>query len=136
MLWRLRRIAGEQEATGAADLKSLYVEDAPMGFFAAKPDGTITYANNWLRELIGLPESAKGVRIDDIMRPEFVKLLRKDKKTGSAGRADIRIRGRDGVELPVQTITTWSGIGADASGRTIVIASNAQLAGKGRMSAA
>ena len=136
MLWRLRRIAGEQEATGAADLKSLYVEDAPMGFFAAKPDGTITYANNWLRELIGLPESAKGVRIDDIMRPEFVKLLRKDKKTGSAGRADIRIRGRDGVEVPVQTITTWSGKGADASGRTIVIASNAQLAGKGRMSAA
>ena len=136
MLWRLRRIAGEQEATGAADLKSLYVEDAPMGFFAAKPDGTITYANNWLRELIGLPESAKGVRIDDIMRPEFVKLLRKDKKTGSAGRADIRIRGRDGVEVPVQTITTWSGKGADASGRTIVIASNAQLAGKGRIAAA
>ena len=136
MLWRLRRIAGKQEATGAADLKSLYVEDAPMGFFAAKPDGTITYANHWLRELIGLPDSAKGVRIDDIMRPEFVKLLRKDKKTGSAGRADIRIRGRDGVEVPVQTITTWSGKGADASGRTIVIASNAQLAGKGRISAA
>lgn len=136
MLWRLRRIAGEQEATGAADLKSLYVEDAPMGFFAAKPDGTITYANGWLRELIGLPESAKGIRIDDIMRPEFVKLLRKDKKTGTAGRADIRIRGRDGVEVPVQTITTWSGKGADASGRTIVIASNAKLSSKeGRMSA-
>ena len=137
MLWRLRRIVGEQEATGAADLKSLYVEDAPLGFFAAKPDGTITYANNWLRDLIGLPESAKGVRIDDIMRPEFVKLLRRDKKTGMAGRADVRIRGRDGVEIPVQTITTWIGKGADASGRTIVIASNTQLPGKdGRIAAA
>jgi len=136
MLWRLRRIAGTEEATGAADMKALYVEDAPMGFFAAKPDGTITYANGWLRELIGLPETSKNVRIDDIMHPEFVKMLRKDRKSGAAGRADIRIRGRDGVEVPVQTITTWSGKGADASGRTIIISNNAQMGGEGRLTAA
>ncbi|MEL7130749.1 MAG: hybrid sensor histidine kinase/response regulator, partial [Pseudomonadota bacterium] len=125
VLWRLRRIAGNEEATGAADMKALYVEDAPMGFFASRPDGTITYANNWLRETIGLPETAKNVRLDDIMRPEFVKLLRRERKSGAPGRADIRLRARDGVEVPVQTLTTWSGRGADAAGRTIVIA-NAQ----------
>ncbi len=120
-LWRLRRIAGSEEATGAADLRSLYVEDAPMGFFAARPDGTITYANSWLRELLGLTEDAKDVRIDDIMRPEFVKLLSRDKKTGQPGRADIMVRGRDGVEVPVQAITTWSGKGASAHGRTVLM---------------
>lgn len=124
-LWRLRRIAGNEEATGAADMKALYVEDAPMGFFASRPDGTITYANNWLRELIGLPEAATNVRLDDIMRPEFVKLLRRERKTGAPGRAEIRIRARDGVEVPVQTLTTWSGRGAEAAGRTIVISSTA-----------
>ena len=136
-LWRLRRIAGNEEATGAADMKALYVEDAPMGFFASRPDGTITYANGWLRELIGLPETATNVRIDDIMRPEFVKLLRKERKTGAPGRADIRIRGRDGVEIPVQTLTTWTGKGADAAGRTIVISNqNQPMFGKeGRLSA-
>ena len=125
-LWRLRRIAGNEEATGAADMKALYVEDAPMGFFASRPDGTITYANSWLRELIGLPEAATNVRLDDIMRPEFVKLLRRERKTGAPGRAEIRIRARDGVEVPVQTLTTWSGRGAEAAGRTIVISSTAQ----------
>ena len=125
-LWRLRRIAGNQEATGAADMKALYVEDAPMGFFASRPDGTITYANSWLRELIGLPEVATNIRLDDIMRPEFVKLLRRERKSGAPGRADIRIRARDGVEVPVQTLTTWSGRGADAAGRTVVTSSTAQ----------
>ncbi|MEL6325101.1 MAG: ATP-binding protein, partial [Pseudomonadota bacterium] len=129
VLWRLRRIAGTEEATGAADMKALYVEDAPMGFFASRPDGTITYANNWLRELIGLPETASNVRIDDIMRPEFVKLLRRERKTGAPGRADIRIRARDGVEVPVQTLTTWSGRGAEAAGRTIVISQGQNLMG-------
>ncbi|MEO0817113.1 MAG: response regulator [Pseudomonadota bacterium] len=128
-LWRLRRIAGSEEATGAADLRSLYVEDAPMGFFAARPDGNITYANGWLRELLGLPEQLSEVRIDDIMRPEFVKLLSRDKKTGQPGRADIMIRGRDGVEVPVQAITTWSGKGASAHGRTVLMPNAHTFAG-------
>lgn len=133
-LWRLRRIAGSQEATGAADLRSLYVDDAPMGFFAARPDGRITYANGWLRELLGLPEQITEVRIDDIMRPEFVKLLSRDRKSGAPGRADIMVRGRDGVEVPVQAITTWSGKGASAHGRTILMPNAQTFAGSDRMS--
>ncbi|MEQ8557102.1 MAG: response regulator [Henriciella sp.] len=137
VIWRLRRINGAEAATGAADMKALYVEDAPLGFFAAKPDGTITYANGWLRELIGLPETAKNVRLDDIMRPEFVKMLGRDRKTGAPGRANIMIRTRDGVEMPVQTMTTWTGKGADAQGRTVVVGNNQnQLEGEGRFLAA
>lgn len=135
VLWRIRRIAGQLEATGAADLKSLYVEDAPMGFFAARPDGTITYANAYLRELLGLPESAKNIRLDDIMRPEFVKLLSRDKKSGAPGRADIHLRARNGVEMPVQAITTWSGKGVEAHGRTIILVNQQVMNGEeGRFS--
>ncbi|MFN4024548.1 MAG: response regulator [Hyphomonas sp.] len=129
VLWRIRRIAGQLEATGAADLKSLYVEDAPMGFFAARPDGTITYANNWLRELLGLPQTARNIRTDDIMRPEFVKMLARDRKSGAPGRSDIQLRARDGVEIPVQAITSWTGRGAEAAGRTIILASPQVLNG-------
>ncbi|MEL6244484.1 MAG: response regulator [Pseudomonadota bacterium] len=135
VLWRLRRIQGSEEATGAADMKSLYVEDAPMGFFAARPDGTITYANGWLRELLGIPESAKNIRIDDIMRPEFVKLLRRDRKSGAPGRADIMVRGNDGVEVPVQAVTTWSGKGIEATGRTIIMSASQAAKGEDRLTA-
>ncbi|MCU0732089.1 MAG: response regulator [Hyphomonas sp.] len=131
VLWRIRRIAGQLEATGAADMKSLYVEDAPMGFLAARPDGTITYANGYLRELLGLPETAKNIRLDDIMRPEFVKMLGRDRKSGAPGRADIVLRARDGVELPVTAITTWSGKGVDANGRVILLPSPQVLNGEG-----
>lgn len=122
VVWRLRRISGDHNMTGSADMKAVYVEDAPMGFFSASADGAISYANAWLRDLLGLPENARGIRLDDIMRPEFVKLLRRNRKSGMPGRADIMIRSRDGVEVPVQTITTWHGRGANAIGRTIIMA--------------
>jgi len=131
VLWRIRRIVGQIEATGAADLKSLYIEDAPMGFCAVRADGTITYVNGFLRELLGLPEAAKSVRLDDLMRPEFVKLLGRDRKTGAPGRTDIQLRARDGVERPVQAISTWSGRGAEASGRIIFLPGPQFLNGDG-----
>ena len=65
------------------------------------------------------------------MRPEFVKLLGRDRKSGAPGRADIQLRARDGVEIPVQAITTWSGRGADANGRTILLPSPQILNGEG-----
>lgn len=134
VLWRLRRIAGTEEATGAADLKSLYVEDAPLGFFVTRPDGSISYANAWVRELLGLSDSLDSVRADDIMRPEFVKLLSRDRKSGAPGRAEIMLRARDGVEVPVTAITTWTGKGVSAHGR-IVILPNAQTFGSDRLTA-
>ncbi len=127
-LWRLRRIAGSEDATSVVDLRGLFMEDAPVGFFASRPDGTISYANLWVRELLGLDGPLEGVRIDDIMRPEFVKLLARDRKSGRASRADIALRGRDGVEVPVQAMTTWTGKGADATGRTILLASAEAMA--------
>ncbi|MGC6499727.1 MAG: response regulator [Henriciella sp.] len=137
VLWRLRRITGSEQISDAADMRALYVEDAPMGFFASGADGTISYANAWLRDLLGLPEAVKNIRLDDLMRPEFVKMLRRDRKSGIPGRADIMLRSRDGVEVAVQTITTWHGKGADARGRTLVMA-NAQtrLDGENRLLAA
>lgn len=121
VLWRLRRIAGSQDATGGADLRSLYVEDAPMGFFAVRPDGTITYANGWVRDRLGLETSVQDVRMDDIMRPEFVRRLSRDRKAGASSRADILLRGRDGVEIPVQAMTAWAGKGVNAHGRVVMM---------------
>ncbi|WP_156807786.1 ATP-binding protein [Henriciella marina] len=137
VMWRLREVSTMSLADGGAtDSHSLYVEDSPVGFFAVRPDGRIAYANKWLRELIGLPETARNVRLDDIMRPEFVRMLAKDKKSGLPSRAQIMMRTRDGVEMSVQAVTSWSGKGVNAQGRTIILP--AQLASgerEGRFSA-
>ena len=64
------------------------------------------------------------------MRPEFVKMLARDRKSGAPGRADIQLRARDGVEVPVQAITTWAGRGSEAAGRTIILANQQVLNGQ------
>ena len=47
-----------------------------------------------------------------------------------SGRADIQLRARDGVEVPVQAITTWAGRGAEAAGRTIILANQQVMNGQ------
>ncbi|RIJ30815.1 ATP-binding protein [Henriciella algicola] len=126
VMWRLREVSAAPLSGATTDGQSLYVEDAPVGFFAARPDGRISYANKWLRDLIGLPETARNVRLDDIMRPEFVRMLGRDRKSKMPAQTRIMIRGRDGVELPMQALTSWSGKGVNAQGRTVLM--SAQLA--------
>ncbi|MEM0985989.1 MAG: response regulator [Pseudomonadota bacterium] len=120
VLWRLRRLAGNQDMTGDADLRALYVEDAPMGFLAVRPDGTLMYANHWVRDHLGLSHPVQSVRIDDIMRPEFVKRLTRDRKARASSTCDIQLRSRDGIEIPVQATSSWAGKGVNAHGRILL----------------
>lgn len=135
-MWRLRRLAGVNEAMGAADARALFVEDAPLGFFVARGNGQITYLNSWLREHLGLPEEVTDLQVEDILRPESLKLFRRDKRSNHPIWLDLYVRARDGVETLVQTATTWSGRGPDAVSRTLVLApSNAPLTARERMTA-
>lgn len=120
-LWRLRRIAGLGEALGAADARALFVEDAPLGFYVARGNGQITYMNSWLREHLGLPESFGDLKIEDILRPESVKILRRDKRSSAPLWLELHLRARDGVETQMQSATTWSGRGGDAISRTMIL---------------
>lgn len=135
-LWRLRRLAGMSEAMGAADARALFVEEAPLGFFVARANGQVSYANSWMRDYLGLPDELGDLKVEDILRPESVKVFRRDKKTGGPVWLDLHIRARDGVETLVQTATSWSGRGADAVSRTIVLTpSNAPTGAKERLTA-
>ena len=135
-LWRLRRLAGMSEAMGASDARALFVEEAPLGFFVARANGQISYANGWLRDYLGLPDEFGDLKIEDMLRPESVKIFRRDKKSGAPVWLDLYIRARDGVETLVQTATTWSGRGPDTVSRTIVLApSNAPKGANERLTA-
>jgi two-component system, cell cycle sensor histidine kinase and response regulator CckA len=124
-LWRLRRVeSGAAGQASAVDPRALYVEDAPIGFFSARRDGRVVYVNQALRQMLGLPDEPAGLRLEDILRPEGLKLLRREVRGTTSQRADVLMRARDGVELPATLITTWSGKGPDALTRSVVYAAS------------
>ncbi len=135
-MWRLRRLEGLSGAMGSADARALFVEDAPLGFFIARANGQISYANGWIRDYLGLPDAFTDLKVEDIMRPESMKIFKRDKKGTGPLWLDLHMRARDGVETLVQTATTWSGRGADAVSRTIVLTpSNAPQGARERLTA-
>lgn len=126
-LWRLRRVeAGSQTAgVGSVDPRALYVEDAPVGFFSARRDGRVVYINQTLRQMLGLPDGENALRLEDIMRPEGLKLMKRDVRGTASQRAEVVLRARDGVETTATLITTWSGKGGEAMTRSIVYVASA-----------
>jgi two-component system cell cycle sensor histidine kinase/response regulator CckA len=125
-LWRLRRVDGAAATgSGSVDPRALYVEDAPVGFFSARRDGRVVYVNQTLRAMLGLPEEPAGLRLEDILRPEGLKLMKREVRGQASQRADVVMRARDGVETPAQLITTWSGKGPEALTRSVVYVASA-----------
>lgn len=124
-LWRLRRVEGAVPSAGSVDARALYVEDAPIGFFSARRDGRVVYINQTLRQMLGLPDGDSALRLEDIMRPEGLKLMKREVRGQASQRAEVVLRARDGVETTATLITTWSGKGADAHTRSIVYVASA-----------
>jgi two-component system cell cycle sensor histidine kinase/response regulator CckA len=124
-LWRLRRVEGVAPQAGSVDARALYVEDAPIGFFSARRDGRVVYINQTLRQMLGLPDGDNALRLEDIMRPEGLKLMKRDVRGAASQRAEVVLRARDGVETNATLITAWSGKGADAHTRSIVYVASA-----------
>jgi two-component system cell cycle sensor histidine kinase/response regulator CckA len=122
-LWRLRRADSLVPGTGSVDPRALYVEDAPVGFFSARRDGRVVYVNQTLRGMLGLPEEPAGLRLEDIMRPEGLKLIKREVRGQTTQRAEVVMRARDGVEIPATLVTTWSSRGGDALTRSVVYTS-------------
>lgn len=124
-LWRLRRIEGGNAQSSSVDPRALYVEDAPVGFFSARRDGRVVYVNLALRQMLGLPDEPAGLRLEDILRPEGLKLMKREVRGQSSQRAEVVLRARDGVETSATLITTWSGKGGDALTRSVVYVASA-----------
>ncbi|MGE3302788.1 MAG: hybrid sensor histidine kinase/response regulator, partial [Hyphomonadaceae bacterium] len=80
-LWRLRDLgAAAPEEAAAADARRLFMEDAPIGFFAAAPDGRVLYANKALRAACGVGDDADEIKFRDLLKDEPARLLRRDRK--------------------------------------------------------
>ncbi len=110
VLWRLHPLPDMDGGVNPlAASTQLFIDEAPIGFFAARPDGEIAYINRTLRSYVGLPELVQGkLRLRDFLREDPARVLRRDKRgSGSSARSEVTLKARDGVETPVVMLTSW-----------------------------
>src|SRR5689334_7903743 len=110
VLWRLRELpAASGESEGGDDSKRLFLDDAPVGFFAARSDGAITYMNRALRAVLGVGDDPARLRVKDIIKEDAARLVRRDRRGFGPTRVAVTLRARDGVESTASTLSFWSG---------------------------
>ena len=107
-LWRLRPIGEAGSESAQSEPRRLFMEDAPFGFFSARADGSVHYANRTLRALIGVGEN-ESLRVRDLVKDDPNRLLRRDRRGFGPQRAPVTLRARDGVETRAAALTVWPG---------------------------
>jgi two-component system cell cycle sensor histidine kinase/response regulator CckA len=117
-LWRLRETA-TLDARSEDEARQLFIEDAPIGFFAAKADGSIVYINQALRAVLGRGDAVQGLKVRDILKDDPARVLRRDRR-GGAARASVTLRCVDGLEAPASAMSIWPAGDADGATRTFV----------------
>jgi two-component system cell cycle sensor histidine kinase/response regulator CckA len=121
-LWRLRDLGPAAEAEGAtADVRRLFIEEAPVGFFSARADGSIIYVNQALRAVLGVGDDIQGLKLRHVIKEDFARVLRRDRKGMAPARAAITLKARDGAETAAVALTTLpAAADSDGASRTLV----------------
>ncbi len=126
VLWRLRELGAGEGEESAHDARNLFLDDAPVGFFAARADGAIIYMNRALRSVLGVGDDPAQLRLKDIVREDPARLLRRDRRGFGPTRARLTLRGRDGIETQASSLTFWPSGDGDGAARTLVFFSEAE----------
>ncbi|MEZ6024013.1 MAG: ATP-binding protein [Hyphomonadaceae bacterium] len=127
VLWRLRELPSS-EGVGEAgdDARHLFLDDAPIGFFAARGDGAIVYMNRALRAVLGVGDDPAQLRVKDVLKEDPARVLRRDRRGFGPSRARITLKGRDGMETQASVLTFWPTGEGDGTARTLVFFSDAE----------
>lgn len=126
VLWRLREIAVTEQSAANDDARQLFLDDAPVGFFAARPDGTIVYMNRALRSVLGVGDDPAPLRVKDFVKDDPARLVRRDRRGFGPTRARITLKGRDGVETQASALSFWPLEDVDGAVRALVFFSDAE----------
>jgi len=119
VLWRLRPLASNAVVEGDA-ARGLFVDDAPLGFFAARHDGSVVYVNHALRALLGFGDETPLLRLRDFVKEDAARVLRRDRRGLGATRTEVTLRARDGAETSAVVLTYWPSGDGDAACRALV----------------
>ncbi|MET0183111.1 MAG: ATP-binding protein [Caulobacterales bacterium] len=109
VLWRLREVLAARSSAEDDESRDIFLDEAPVGFFAARSDGQVTYMNRALRAVLGVGDDPARLRIKDFVKEDAARLARRDRRGFGPTRVSITLRARDGVESPAAAISFWSG---------------------------
>ncbi len=126
VLWRLREIGGANEGEANADARRFFLDDAPIGFFTARADGSVAYMNRALRSVLGVGDEHAPLRLKDFIRDDAAKLVRRDRRGFGPTRARVTLRARDGVEAQASALSFWPLEEGDGTSRTFVFFTEAE----------
>ena len=124
VLWRLRELASGESASVAEEGRQLFLDDAPVGFFAAKSDGTVIYMNRALRSVLGLGDDPSLLRVKDFIKEDVSRILRRDRRGFGATRARATLRGVDGQDTQISTLSFLPADETDGAVRALVFFSD------------
>ncbi|MES1156333.1 MAG: ATP-binding protein [Alphaproteobacteria bacterium] len=119
VLWRLREI-GAAEGKLTEEQRQLFIDDAPIGFIAARGDGSIVYMNRALRAVLGVGDDPALLKVRDVMKDDPAKLTRRDRRGFGPTRSRITLRGQDGADMLASALTFWPADDKEDAARTLV----------------
>ena len=108
------------------EARTLFVDDAPVGVFAARLDGSILYMNRALRAVLGVGEDPAQLRVKDVIKEDAGRVLRKDRRGFGPTRARVTLRARDGAESQASVLSFWPAEDMDGAARVFVFFSEAK----------
>jgi two-component system cell cycle sensor histidine kinase/response regulator CckA len=127
VLWRLREVGAASEQSESGDEgRQLFLDDSPVGFFAARADGTIVYMNRSLRAVLGLGDDPSLLRVKDFVKEDASRLVRRDRRGFGPSRSRITLKGIDGHETQASVLSFWPADDVDGAARTLVFFSDAE----------
>ncbi len=127
VLWRLREIGASEGVSDADDAANqLFLDDAPVGFFAARADGSIIYMNRSLRAVIGIGDDPGPVRLKDIIKEDAARVVRRDRRGFGPTRVRVTLKGYDGHETQATALSFWPPEDIDGAARAFVFFAEAE----------
>jgi len=126
VLWRLRELGAAEQGSSPDDGRQLFLDDSPVGFFAARSDGQIIYMNRSLRAVLGLGDDPQLLRVKDMIKEDASRLIRRDRRGFGPARAKVTLRGIDGQETQASVLSFVPMDDIDGAVRGLVFFSDAE----------
>lgn len=127
VLWRLRDVSTEEGAARSDDgAAQLFLDDAPVGFFAAREDGAILYMNRSLRAVLSVGDDPGPWRLKDLIKEDGGRTLRRDRRGFGPTRSRLTLKALDGQDVQAAALTFWSSEDIEGASRTFVFFTDAE----------
>jgi two-component system cell cycle sensor histidine kinase/response regulator CckA len=126
VLWRLRELGAAEQGTSPDDGRQLFLDDSPVGFFAARADGQLIYMNRSLRAVLGLGDDPQLLRVKDMIKEDASRLIRRDRRGFGPSRAKVTLKGIDGQETQASVLSFTPVDDIDGAVRGLVFFSDAE----------